>query len=374
MAFSLTVRLASLLLAAALTAVTAQQCHVYETNAGPVEGKLNVHLVAHTHADVGWLKTVDQYYIGTNNSIQVATVKYILDSVITKLEESPDRKFVWTEQAFFRRWWNEQCETKRNSVRKLVKTNQLEFTNGGWCMHDEATTHYIDMIDQTSLGHRYISEQFGSEAAPRIGWQLDPFGHSAVQAYLLAAEVGFDALFFSRGDYQDIAERRKKKTMEFIWRGSKSLGASAQIFGGAMHHHYDPPEGFRWDIETLDAPIQDDPRLFDVNVDVRVNDFVEAAHENGGQFRTNHVMWAMGEDFAYSNAQTWFSNMDKLIHYVNKDGRVNVLYSTPSIYLDQKHAANESWPLKEKDFFPWGTFRETSYPPSPPKKKTQKKP
>ena len=71
MAFSLTVRLVSLLLAAALKAVTAQQCHLYETNAGPVEGKLNVHLVAHTHADVGWLKTVDQYYIGTNNSIQV---------------------------------------------------------------------------------------------------------------------------------------------------------------------------------------------------------------------------------------------------------------------------------------------------------------
>jgi alpha-mannosidase len=55
-------------------------------------------------------------------------------------------------------------------------------------MHDEATTHYVDMIDQTTLGHRYIKEQFGT--VPRIGWQIDPFGHSAVQAYLLGAEVG----------------------------------------------------------------------------------------------------------------------------------------------------------------------------------------
>lgn len=56
-------------------------------------------------------------------------------------------------------------------------------------MHDEAATHYVDMIDQTTLGHRYIMDQFGK--VPRIGWQIDPFGHSAVQAYLLGAEVRF---------------------------------------------------------------------------------------------------------------------------------------------------------------------------------------
>lgn len=54
-------------------------------------------------------------------------------------------------------------------------------------MHDEATVHYIDMIDQTTLGHRFIKEEFN--VTPRIGWQIDPFGHSAVQAYLLGAEV-----------------------------------------------------------------------------------------------------------------------------------------------------------------------------------------
>lgn len=55
------------------------------------------------------------------------------------------------------------------------------------CMHDEAAPHYIDMIDQTTLGHRFIIREFN--VTPRIGWQIDPFGHSAVQAYLLGAEV-----------------------------------------------------------------------------------------------------------------------------------------------------------------------------------------
>jgi len=63
-------------------------------------------------------------------------------------------------------------------------------------MHDEATTHYIDMIDQTTLGHRFIKEQFNK--APRAGWQIDPFGHSAVQAYLLGAEVGLLSFNFAK--------------------------------------------------------------------------------------------------------------------------------------------------------------------------------
>ena len=33
--------------------------------------RVNVHIVAHTHDDAGWLKTVDQYFWGANNSIQV---------------------------------------------------------------------------------------------------------------------------------------------------------------------------------------------------------------------------------------------------------------------------------------------------------------
>lgn len=35
-----------------------------------------------------------------------------------------------------------------------------------------------------------------------------------------------------------------------------------------------------------------------------------------------------------------------------QDGRVNALYSTPSIYTDAKNAANQLWPLKTDDYFP----------------------
>ena len=68
----------------------------------------------------------------------------------------------------------------------MVHNKQLEFINAGWCMNDEASTHYNAIIDQMTLGLTFVLENFGPEARPHIGWHVDPFGHSAVQASLFA--------------------------------------------------------------------------------------------------------------------------------------------------------------------------------------------
>ncbi|PKA54015.1 alpha-mannosidase [Apostasia shenzhenica] len=331
----------------------------YNTSAGIVDGKINVHLVAHTHDDVGWLKTVDEYYDGSNNSIQGACVRNILDSVIVALLKDPNRKFVYVEQAFFQTWWAEQNEATQEVVKKLVESGQLEFINGGWCMHDEAATHYIDMIDQTTLGHLMIKKQFNK--IPRVGWQIDAFGHSAVQSYLLGAELGFDSVFFARIDYQDRAKRKADKSLEAIWRGSRTFGPSSQIFAGAFPVHYGPPNGFHFEVNDYSLPVQDNPLFYDYNVDERVNDFIDAAVAQANVTQTNHIMWTMGDDFQYQYAESWFRQMDKLINYVNKDGRVHALYSTPSIYIDAKNAANEEWPLKTDDYFPYAEHTFSYY-------------
>ncbi|KAK9926543.1 hypothetical protein M0R45_023768 [Rubus argutus] len=326
----------------------------YNTTSRIVPGKLNVHLVPHTHDDVGWVKTVDQYYTGSNNSLLAAPacVRNVLDSLVPALLADKNRKFIYAEQAFFQLWWREQSEVIQDTVKQLVTSGQLEFINGGMCMHDEAATHYIDMIDQTTLGHRFIKQEFN--VTPRVGWQIDTFGHSAVQAYLLGAEVGFDSLFFGRIDYQDRAKRKNEKSLEVVWRGSKSFGSSAQIFAGAFPSLYVPPsDSFYFETDNLSPIVQDDMNLGDYNVPERVNDFVSEAISQANITRTNHIMWTMGNDFTYQYANSWFRQMDKFIHHVNQDGRVNALYSTPSIYTDAKHATNESWPIKSDDFFPY---------------------
>ena len=86
--------------------------------------------------------------------------------------------------------------------------------NGGWSMHDEATTNYEDMIDNMMIGHDFILKEFGVK--PNIGWQIDPFGHSATNARIFA-EMGFDAFFSARMDFGDKEMQKAEKSLEALW-------------------------------------------------------------------------------------------------------------------------------------------------------------
>ena len=71
--------------------------------------KLNVHIVCHTHHDPGWLKTLDQSFLGVRNDYHanvgphVSGVQFELDGIIAGLLANPDRRFVYGEVVFFKR-------------------------------------------------------------------------------------------------------------------------------------------------------------------------------------------------------------------------------------------------------------------------------
>ena len=105
------------------------------------------------------------------------------------LDEDPARRFSYVESAFIWRWWNQQTLETQNKVKQLVNEGRLELLSGGWCMNDEAATHYYSIIDQMSFGAEFLQETFGECGRPKIGWQIDPFGHSREYGSILAQVV-----------------------------------------------------------------------------------------------------------------------------------------------------------------------------------------
>ena len=293
-------------------------CRITPNNDGSSNNKvLNIHIVPHTHDDVGWLKTVDQYYYGLNNTIQDANVSAILDSVLTSLSnpstQHNKRTFTYVEMAFFSRWYATLSPDKIATLKELIANKQFTFTNGGWCMHDEANTHYIGMIDNTALGHRFLKEEL--DIVPTVGWQLDPFGHSATQGGLMTSDVGFDALYFGRIHHVDLKNRRTNAECEGLWSSSVSSAAAAAtlstdessttnnpIFWGLTGEYggnYGGPDGFCFDILRCN----DNELLVNKSMDViheRMKKFANEVAKQASETKGNNIMLTMGLDFFYS--------------------------------------------------------------------------
>ena len=122
----------------------------------------------------------------------------ILDQVVEALLENSARHFTYVEIKFFSMWWDKQTPEKQDEVKKLVEEGRLEFANGGWSMHDEACTHYDDMMNNMMIGLEWLERNLSY--VPRIGWFIDTFGHSNSNPRLLA-DMGMDAWFFARADF-----------------------------------------------------------------------------------------------------------------------------------------------------------------------------
>jgi alpha-mannosidase len=110
----------------------------------------------------------------------------------------------------------------KDQLKQLIKEGRFEFVNGGWSMFDEAAPHYEDMINDMMKGHEFLLSEFGVK--PRMGWQLDPFGHSSATPRLFA-DMGFEAWMFARLDWADKDKRTAERSMNLLWRPfSKHFG------------------------------------------------------------------------------------------------------------------------------------------------------
>ena len=293
-----------------------------------------LHLLPHTHADVGWLQTVD--------SLSRMNVSRILDGVVGNLmnDTLQRRRFVWDEMAFLQAWWDGQATAaQQKAFTGLVHAGRIELVDNGWSQHDMGCTTADSMINNWLTGHQWIKDKFGSAARPKVGWSLDPFGLSTTQA-VLQALAGMEAWFFTRVSDPVVEKMKASKALEFVWRASSSLlDADAEIFCHVYESYYCmplPTYAFEWGPDK-GAVIPNAS-----NVRYLAQGLANITKQRAQWFRTENVLIPWGCDYHYQDASLTYRSTDMLIDYINShtaEWGVHARYSTPSEYLASIRAA-----------------------------------
>ena len=313
-------------------------------------------LIPHTHADVGWLQTVD--------SLSRMNVSRILDGVTANLmnDTRKRRRFVWDEMAFLQLWWDEQAtDAQKAGFKTLVAEGRIEFADNGWSQHDMGCTTTDSMLSNWVEGHLWLKEHFGEGAQPRVGWSLDPFGMSATQA-VLQALMGMDAWFFTRLTDTVVADMKKSKGLEFVWRGSSALpAAQSEIFAHVFESYYCmplPTYAFEWGADKGAATVTA------ATVNKLAHDLADIAKQRAAWFRTPNVLIPWGCDYQYQNAALMYDSTDALLDEIaaHPEWGVAARYGTPSEYLASVRrdalAAGTAFPVKANGthFFPFSDW------------------
>ncbi|CAD8066900.1 unnamed protein product [Paramecium sonneborni] len=306
--------------------------------------KLKVIILPHSHDDVGWLNTVDQIYLSGPG------VKNIISSYINALLENKDRKFVQVETVYFERWWNEQSVLMQQKVKGLVENGQLSFAGGGLVMNDEATPYYEDIIDQMTYGHEFLFKTFN--VIPKVGWQIDPFGHSNAQS-ILSYLFGIDAAFYARIDYQDKDYRQKQKELEMIHVPYTTSKQNYPILIHVNYFHYSSPNHFDFD------PLRNSGGFVnDQNIQYKADDLNQYFLQQSQSYKGKIITHTLGDDNEWSNSKSYFENMEKIINYINSHPEkynIVIKFGTPQDYIKDINDYSDEifYPTKNDDFFPY---------------------
>lgn len=234
-------------------------------------------------------------------------------------------------------------------------------------MADEATTTYEDIINEMTLGAKFIYDEFG--VRPTVGWSIDPFGHSK-EVEALYADIGMDAFGINRVHYADKEERIKNQKLEFVWRGSNSQGKKSDMFIHMMDNHYCSPSECDFfsnssgecTYNTKDQSwFQDNEALptYKVNAKEKADAFVKMVKERATYYDNgNNLLITWGCDFTFLSAPISYDNMDKLMKYVNDredEYGVHVQYAVFSDYIKAVNKHKKQWDVYEGDFMPYAT-------------------
>jgi len=227
----------------------------------------------------------------------------------------------------------------------MVAQKRIEFV-GGWVQHDEATTSYDDIVANMMVGASYIRKEFGIDAIPHLGWQLDVAGHSSANAKLFA-DMGLQAQVISRVHYYTKIEQfEAEKKMDFVWQpdfgqgdGAYPPSNSSSLFTHIMYDdRFSLPKEFlpRFDKHFKYANMGSFRymKLSLKNVSNYATKLVEYAKVHADVYGSSQVPLFFGDTFSFEAGSHSFLLAESIMDEIRSiDPEFKVVYSTPTEYF-----------------------------------------
>ncbi len=158
-----------------------------------------IYLVPHTHYDVAWAFTKEEY-LKINEAI--------LDEAL-RLMKTSEFKFC-IEQTFLLKEIEKRKPSLFKGLKQMIKAGKLEIVDGQYLMPDTMLPAGEVLVREILFGKKYCQQKFGIEVP--VAWAADSFGMNA-QLPQIYKKAGYKWLAFRRGARTDIKES------EFLWKG-----------------------------------------------------------------------------------------------------------------------------------------------------------
>eukprot|EP01046_Picozoa_sp_COSAG06_P047104 COSAG06_NODE_6788_length_2781_cov_3.424310_1_plen_787_part_00 len=307
--------------------------------------RLDLHLCPHSHLDVGFDWTPDTMFSknasGANKIDgpgKIKSVGLVLDSVVAALQQDAQRTYNIAEIFYLDLYLASTNSTQHETLFSLVKEGRFNFMNAGWCQNDEASVHVDGIIDQHTLGHLFLRSKIGDVYTPSVGWQVDPFGHSAGHAWVLY-NMGFDTSVTGRIGGKHV------NAGNALWTPFAENGATGTLMNN-IHGGYS-------DINPSACSNLNGGKQI---TDASMPDYARAESEI---HNTTVALAAVGGDVCWITATSEYIPYDQAIAAVVGNESLGIIphYSSPDRWAAALHNANETFEvMPASDEFPYGDW------------------
>lgn len=242
-------------------------------------------------------------------------------------------------------------------------------------MPDEASTHYVSVIDQLIEGHQWLWENL--RIKPLNSWSIDPFGYSGTAPYLWKL-AGMENMVIQRVHQSVKASLISQKSLEFWWRQFWDKSGDTSILCHIMPYMLYSikfscgPNRFiclLFDFRSIPGDISDSRAhaITEENVEKFAEYMYQQFRQKSRIYKYNTILVPVGDDFRFDHELEWeqqYGNYSRLMKYMNgrKDWKVNIRFGTLKDYfkltrqeqLEKKYSGKDTdFPVLSGDFFPY---------------------